>query len=116
MPDVVVPLFVADYPEAALWLGQLLGAAWLGLAALNWLTRTALLGGIYSRPVVFANATLYFVGAMVVIRAASRTPGATGLYVLGAVIAIPAVVYGWLLFRGPAEADMRKQRGASGGY
>jgi hypothetical protein len=77
---------------------------------LNWLHRSVLLGGIYSRPVVFTNVTLYFTGAMVVLRAASRSPGATGIWVLGAAIAIPAFAYGWLLFRGPLEADIQKQR------
>lgn len=110
VPDVVLPRFVSDFPEAGLWLGQLLGASWLAVAALNWLSRSALLGGIYSRPIVFTNATLYFVGAMVVLRAASRSPGATVLWVLVVATAIPASAYGWLLFRGPVEADIQKQR------
>lgn len=37
---------------------------------------------------------------------------ATGLWVLGAVAAAPAVTYGWLLFRGPAEGDFQKYRQA----
>jgi hypothetical protein len=110
VPDVVVPLLVADFPAGGFWLGQLLGASWLAVAALNWLSRSALLGGIYNRPVVFANATLYFIGTMVVLRAASRSPGETALWVLGVALAIPAVAYAWLLFRGPIEADLQKQR------
>ncbi len=55
-PDAVLPRF----PVAGIWLGQLLGAAWLGVAALNWLSRSAVLGGIYGRPVVLANLALQF--------------------------------------------------------
>lgn len=47
VPDVVLPRLVVDYPQAGVWLGQLLGTAWLGVAALNWLNRSAVLGGIY---------------------------------------------------------------------
>ena len=36
-PDAALPRFIPDFPVAGLRLGQLLGAAWLGLAALNWL-------------------------------------------------------------------------------
>ena len=59
---------VPAFPPAAAWLGQLLGAAWLGVAALNWLQRTALLGGIYGRPVVFANTVMYVVSALSLLR------------------------------------------------
>lgn len=58
-PDMVLPRLVPGDPEAALWLGQLLGAAWLGVAALNWLNRSTLLGGIYGRPIVAATMALH---------------------------------------------------------
>lgn len=103
-PDVVLPRLVAGYPPAGLWLGQLLGAAWLGFAALDWLGRGALLGGIYGRPVVMANAVLHFVGAMVLLRA--------GLFVYATPVVLLAAAYGLLLFRGPLAGDMPS---ASGG-
>lgn len=112
VPDVVLPRLVVDYPQAGVWLGQLLGTAWLGVAALNWLNRSAVLGGIYGRPVVFTNAILYFMGAVVLLRAASRAQGATLLWVLGVALAVPALIYGWLLFGGPAETDLRRARQA----
>jgi len=34
---------------------QVLGALYLGFAALNWTSRASLIGGIYSRPVAIAN-------------------------------------------------------------
>ncbi len=50
-PDVVLSWLEPEFPAGAAWIGQLLGAAWLGLAALNWLNRSAILGGIVSFPV-----------------------------------------------------------------
>jgi hypothetical protein len=101
--DVVLPLLVPGYPAAAAWLGQLLGAAWLGVAALNWLQQGALLGGIYGRPLVLANLTLYFVGAMVMLRAVREPDATRALWWIAVPLAVLAVVYGVLLLRGPLD-------------
>lgn len=60
-PDVALPALVPGFPPAAAWLGQLLAAAWLSVAVLNWLQRSSMLGGIYGRPMVVANLTLYLI-------------------------------------------------------
>lgn len=109
VPDAVLPRLIPDYPPTALWLGQLLGAAWLGVAALNWWSRTTILGGIYGRPVVLANLAIYFIGALVMLSAARRAklPGAVWMAVALAVVL--AVAYGWLLWRGPLPKDWGKR-------
>jgi hypothetical protein len=110
-PDVVLPALVPAFPAAASWIGQLLAAAWLGVAALNWLQRRAILGGIHGRPIVFANLVLYFVSAL----SLSRTLG-TGempLLLWGIVVAtaVLATIYAALLFRGPFDALGNSRRG-----
>ncbi len=97
-PDVVLLQLVDGFPPAAFWLGQLLGAAWLGMAALSWLSRGAVLGGIHGRPVVMANFALHFISAMTLLR--------TGHMVLAIPAILLAAVYGLLLFRGPLPGDM----------
>jgi hypothetical protein len=111
-PDAVLPRLSPGFPDSALWLGQLLGAAWLGVAALNWLGRGAMLGGIYGRPTVFANTALYFISALAILRAASRAPSATGLWALAVPAVLLALVYGWLLYRGPFEKEFAARRGS----
>lgn len=108
-PDAVLPRLMPDYPPTALWLGQLLGAAWLGVAALNWASRATILGGIYGRPIVLANVAIYFIGALVMLSAARRAklPGAVWTAVALAVVL--AVAYGWLLWRGPLPKDWGKR-------
>jgi hypothetical protein len=103
-PDVLLPVLVPGFPPTAAWLGQLLAAAWLGVAALNWLQRAAVLGGIYGRPVVLANLVLYFVSALSLLRAVvgGGAPGAAwGALALAAPL---ATAYGALLLRGPFDS------------
>jgi hypothetical protein len=110
-PDWVLPVLVPDFPAAGLWVGQLVAAAWLGMAALNWLQRSAVLGGIYGRPIVLANLALHFISALVIVKAIQRQNVSTKLWALAVPSTILAIVYAWLLLRGPLEADM-KARGS----
>ena len=112
VPDVILPRLVPGYPREGLWLGQLLAAAWLGLASLDWLSRSALLGGIYGRPVVAANLAVFFVGALALLRAASRDSTSPTSWMLLVPHLAFAGIYGWLLLRGPFESDFRAHRAA----
>jgi len=84
--DALLPGVSAD------GLFQLLGAALLGFAAMNWTARGAALGGIYGRAVVVGNLMHMVVGAFVLVtRASNDTVTATflvltGLYALGAAL------------------------------
>ena len=79
------------------WPVQLLAAAWLALAMLDWMTRSFTMGGILGRPVLMANFTHYFVAAMVSIRPAlaGGRPGPIGVV---AIFGVFALAYGALLF------------------
>ena len=107
--DVIVPAGVAGFDAAHAWLAQLLGGAWLGLAAVNWLTRRTVLGGIYGRPVVLANLWMYFINTTVLADAASAANMAI-VTPAGAVSAVMAVAYGVLLFRAPGRQQLPPPR------
>lgn len=103
-PDAMLPRLSPGFPAEALWVGQLLGAAWLGLSALNWMHRRAVLGGAYGRPVVFVNLIQYFIGALVLVRAAQRATAPAPLWLMAVPALSLALAYGVLLFRGPFDA------------
>jgi hypothetical protein len=70
---------------------QLLGAALLGFAAMNWIARGSALGGIYGRAVLAGNQTHLTVGAILLLKRAVETAqphpwlwAVAGLYALGA--------------------------------
>src|SRR3982751_1185618 len=48
--DDILPRIIPGFPEAGAWVGQLLAAPWLGVAALNWLNRSFVIGGITGAP------------------------------------------------------------------
>ena len=102
-PDIVLPALIPGFPRAAAWLGQLLGAAWLGIAALNWLQRAAMLGGIYGRPIVLANLVLYFISALSLLRSLLGGGGPPALWLALALTGVLAAAYGALLLRGPFD-------------
>lgn len=110
-PDVLLPRLIAGFPPEASWLGQLLAAALLAMAALNWLSRSAVLGGVYGRPVVLANLAFYFISAIVLLKAL-QAGSATALLLLAAPAVLLALVYGMLLFRGPLEKDVQAHSAA----
>ena len=103
--DVVLPRLIPGFPAAGAWLGQLLGAAWLAVAALDWLNQGALLGGIYNRPVVLTNLALHFVTATVLLKIVARGDAPAALRAAAVAAALFACIYGWLLLRGPAARD-----------
>ena len=108
--DNILPQAIPAFPPAGAWLGQLLGAALLAIAALDWLSRWTLLGGIYGRALVTTNAVLYFISAMVLLRTLTRGSASAGLWVVAIPMGFLAATYCWLLFRGPIERDFQVYR------
>lgn len=113
--DVILPSVIPAFPADASWVGQLLGASWLAVGSLNWLSRSVLLGGIYGRPVVLANLALYFIGAMVLLRIVAADTVPIEVWFAFAPFVIFAIIYGWLLLRGPLMRDFEVNRGGSPG-
>ena len=110
-PDVILSWLAPGFPVAAAGLGQLLGAAWIGMAALNWMSRAVMLGGIYGRSIVMANVALYFISALVVLDAARRSSAPAPLLAPGILTVLFAITYGWLLLRGPLARDFDRNPG-----
>lgn len=82
-------------PEAS----GLAGTGLLAVAMLNWMGRGAVYGGIYGRPIMVANLTLGFAGALTLFNA--QTDGAArplGWLPLG-ILALNGVAFFWLLRR-----------------
>lgn len=79
---------------------QLLGAAMLGFAVMNWTARGSTLGGIYGRAVVAGNQMHFTVGALALIKHGVAAGGSPGFWVVTIVYALGAALFLRLLFYG----------------
>ncbi len=111
--DALLPRLIPGYPPSGSWLGQLLAAAWLALATLNRLGQRSLLGGIYGRPIVAANVAAFFIGALALLKVVLGTDAPAAVWIVLVPYLVLAVLYGWLLLRGPLERDLARHRAAS---
>ena len=77
---------------------QLIGAGFLGIAVLDWMSRGNRIGGIYARPIGIANLLMFMTTAFSIGKAASAgalpTWGWAGCVVSGGF----ALAYAWLVF------------------
>lgn len=84
---------------------QLLGAAYLGLAMLDWMARGVLIGGIYARPVAAGNLLHFFAGAAALAKAVTATPAPIPLWIAAGVYAGLALAFARVLLTHPLPAE-----------
>ena len=84
---------------------QITGALYMGFAALNWMARANLIGGIYSRPVALGN-FLHFAVVGVVLLKALMAGQRAGEVLLGFVAySAFAICFGLVLFTHPHQVQ-----------
>jgi len=88
---------------------QLLGALYLGFALLNWMSKAVLMGGIYARPLAIGNLAHFTVGALTLLRYASTTPKAGGIWALTLGYALLALLFGVVIFTHPLSKMPHEQ-------
>ncbi|MEP7184375.1 MAG: hypothetical protein ABI767_00945 [Rhodanobacter sp.] len=86
-------------------LGQLVAAGWLAMAWLNWNQRHMVIGGIYGRPTVLANFTLYLLSVTSLAHRLMAGDAPAVLLVLALFFGLLTLVYSMLLLRGPFGSD-----------
>jgi hypothetical protein len=77
---------------------QMVGAAFLGFGVLNWMNRSSIVGGIYSRPLVIANFGHTFAGAALLVKAVPRGNGSTLAWVALGIYCVLALLFGLKFF------------------
>ena len=83
---------------------QLLAGALIGVGLLNWFSRQAVFGGIYGRPLGFANVALFVIGSLALGRAALAA-SSPALWALFALYAVFALAFVWIVFIGPRPSQ-----------
>lgn len=107
--EAVAVLGLPGAPAASL-LVQLIGTAYVAFALMNWTAKDSRIGGVYARPISFANFAHFFAGALVLARA--QLGRAAQWALVGTLIgyALFAILFGWLVF---GANGLRKHQPAS---
>ena len=103
-PDVLLQLIEApDAPVIELVI-QVIGALYLGFAALNWMGRNNAIGGIYSRPQVIANLMHFLTAGLAMLKFAATHSAPWYLLAIIACYVVFAIAFGVTLTRHPVRA------------
>jgi hypothetical protein len=102
-PDVVLSRLAGTTTPAAELLVQIAGALFLGFAAVNWMGKASLMGGIYGRPVAIGNLLHFLVAAIALLKAAPSLSDPLA-WPVAAVYAGLAAGFAFIVFRNPLRA------------
>ena len=106
--EILSSVGAPDLPLLAVGI-QLLGAAYIGLAILNWMAQANLIGSIYSRPVAVCNLTHFAIGFLALAKAATFTPFNVPTIFLTGYFAVFAALFTLVLRTHPAKvAEARR--------
>ena len=83
---------------------QMLGAALIGFAMLNWMARGAPAGGIYGRPIVSANLVHFMVAGIALMKVAAVGGVPTAVTILAIVYSLFAIGFALVMF-GPGPRN-----------
>jgi hypothetical protein len=83
---------------------QLGGAALLGFAMLNWMSRASVLGGIYGRPLIAANLLHFGAGGIGVVKVLMANDSLSRLWPVGVGYVIFGVAFAALMLWRPGTA------------
>ena len=102
LPDELVEMMnFSNEPILPLIL-QIMGAAYLGMAMLNWMTKQQLLGGIYGKPVTILNFTHFSVSGITLIKALNLSSQLfIPVLILATLYTVLSLGFGYLMFRTP---------------
>jgi hypothetical protein len=67
-PNEISVLLINDDNHIFILILQILGALYLGFSILNWMSKTNLIGGIYSKPLLIGNLLHFFTASMALIK------------------------------------------------
>jgi len=105
-PEEILLSIGAEGNPALTLVLQLLGALYFGFGMLNWMTKTARIGGIYNRPVAVANSSHYAIAALALMKSLTGNSDLPAIiWVVAIVYAAFATAFGALLFWSPVKSQ-----------
>ncbi len=100
-PEIVLAKFRSPGAGAELLVVQVAGALYCGFAAINWMGRGNLIGGIYGRPVAMGNLLHFTVAGLAIAKAAHAGLVPAWCWALAAIYAILFAGFAYVVFGNP---------------
>ena len=108
IPMEILNSFGVEATKPLQILVQITGALYFAFGMQNWMTKSNLMGGIYSRPIVVSNLTHFLIAGLALIKGLISNPSLPGLvWIIGIVYTIFAISFGIVFQRNPSV--VRKQ-------
>lgn len=104
LPAEVFNYLDLETNPAVILILQILGAAYLGFAMLNWMAKNYLIGGIYSKPLVLGNFLPFLVSAFALIKIMDSIKNHFGMMLtLTIIYSVLALCFGFLSRTNPKK-------------
>lgn len=102
LPSEILKYINLENTKALQLLLQILGALYLSLGILNWMSKASVIGGIYNRPILMANLIHLIVAGLAIIKALISYQNLSLVFLIIAVIySVFGILFGLLLFKAP---------------
>ncbi len=105
LPQEIAKFFEAETNQTFILALQILGSLYLGFGMMNWMARNSMIGGIYSRPLVFGNLLHFLVSAFALIKMVGKYTETQFIVILtiSIIYSIFALCFGYLLRTSPIK-------------
>ena len=103
LPTEILTYFNADTNALNEMIIQLAGALYLGFAMLNWMGKSNIIGGIYSRPVSLGNFMHFLVGAITLINFLFAGNNGTVIIIITILYSLFAIAFAKIVFFHPVK-------------
>ncbi|MDR2207349.1 MAG: hypothetical protein LBE36_14455 [Flavobacteriaceae bacterium] len=88
--------------ETLILTAQIMGALYFGFAAMNWMAKNLVIGGIYSKPLSLGNFAHFFIAALALIKSLTNNHFASKyIWVLTIIYTLFAVAFAKVSFTNP---------------
>ena len=107
LPQEIARFFEAETNRTFILALQILGALYLGFGMMNWMAKNSMIGGIYSRPLVFGNLLHFLVSAFALIKMVGKYSENQFVVIITISIlySIFAICFGYLLRTSPIKTQ-----------
>jgi len=102
-PNEISVLLINDDNHIFILILQILGALYLGFSILNWMSKTNLIGGIYSKPLLIGNLLHFFTASMALIKLTFKVETNLQLIFFYTIIySLFTLFFGYVFFTNPS--------------